>query len=161
NIAFIKYWGARDLDQAIPFNASISMTLSESVTVSTVAFDDGSDEPDRIEIAREDGSLERPPASFRERAERHLDRIRRWARRGGSFRVVPRNQFPTGAGLASSASGFAALTLAATKALGLDLTLPDLSSLARMSGSGSAARSVIGGYVEWGGEGEAAGHAIP
>lgn len=160
NIAFIKYWGARDLEQAHPVNASISMTLTECVSRSTVAFAEGSYEPDRIELVGEDGSLTLPPASFRERALAHLDRVRRWARHRGSFRVATRNSFPTGAGIASSASGFAALTLASTKALGLELTLPELSALARMSGSGSAARSVLGGYVEWSPVGDGAGHAV-
>ena len=160
NIAFIKYWGARDLEQALPVNASISMTLTECVSLSTVAFEDGSDEPDRIELAGEDGSLTPPPVSFRERALQHLDRMRRWSHKNGSFRVATRNSFPTGAGIASSASGFAALTLAATKALGLTLSTPELSDLARMSGSGSAARSVLGGYVFWSPEGKGAGHAI-
>ena len=160
NIAFVKYWGARDLAQANPMNASISMTLTECVSLSTVAFLDGSDEPDRIELVGEDGSFAPPPASFRVRALAHLDRVRRWARRDGSFRVATRNSFPTGAGIASSASGFAALTLASTKALGLLLSTPELSDLARMSGSGSAARSVLGGYVFWSPEGEGAGHAV-
>jgi diphosphomevalonate decarboxylase len=160
NIAFIKYWGARDLEQALPMNASISMTLAECVSRSTVAFTPGSDEPDRIELAGEDGSLTPPPPSFSVRALAHLERLRRWARRSGSFRVATRNSFPTGAGIASSASGFAALTMAATKALGLTLTTPELSDLARMSGSGSAARSVLGGYVEWSPEGLRTGHAV-
>jgi diphosphomevalonate decarboxylase len=160
NIAFIKYWGARDLDQALPVNASISMTLSECVTLTTVSFTEGSDAPDRIELVHEDGRLELPSASFRERALRHLDRIRRWGRKTGSLRVATRNTFPTGTGIASSASGFAALTLATVRALGLELPLADLSTLARMSGSGSAARSVLGGYVEWSAPGDAAGHAV-
>jgi len=160
NIAFIKYWGARDLERALPINASISMTLTECVSLSTVAFVEGSDEPGRIELVAEDGSLTAPAPSFRERALAHLDRVRRWAHRTGSFRVATRNSFPTGAGIASSASGFAALTLASTKALGLTLSTPELSDLARMSGSGSAARSVLGGYVEWSPEGEGAGHAV-
>ena len=160
NIAFIKYWGARDLERVLPMNASISMTLTECVSLSTVAFADAADEPDRIELADDDGALTRPPTSFSERALAHLDRMRRWSGRVGSFRVATRNSFPTGSGMASSASGFAALTLAATKALGLTLSTPELSDLARMSGSGSAARSVLGGYVAWSPEGEGAGHAV-
>ena len=160
NIAFVKYWGAHDLEQAIPMNASISMTLSECVSLSTVSFEDGSYEPDRIDLVAEDGSLSIPPVAFRARALAHLDRVRRWAKRGGSFRVATRNSFPTGSGIASSASGFAALTLAATRALGLSLSTSELSTLARMSGSGSAARSVMGGYVAWSAEGDA-GHATP
>src|SRR5262249_40893812 len=153
------YWGARDLVQALPINPSISMTLSESVTRSTVAFEEGSDEPDRIEIVRPDGSLEIPGLSFLDRASGHLGRVRRWAGRGGSFRVATPHSVPTGSGIASSASGFAALTLASSRALDLDLSVDDLSTLARMSGSGSAARSVLGGYVAWPGDGDASGHA--
>ncbi len=160
NIAFIKYWGGRDLDLVHPMNASISMTLTECVSLTTVAFFERSDEPDRIEIVCDDGTPVLPSASFRDRALRHLDRMRRWARRTGSFRVATRNSFPTGSGVASSASGFAALTIAATKALGLSLTGEELSDLARMSGSGSAARSVIGGYVEWSPVAEGAGTAV-
>src|SRR5262249_20303139 len=103
--------------------------------------------------------LEIPGLSFLDRASGHLGRVRRWAGRGGSFRVATRNSFPTGSGIASSASGFAALTLASSRALDLDLSVDDLSTLARMSGSGSAARSVLGGYVAWPGDGDASGHA--
>jgi len=159
NIAFIKYWGAKDLDQAVPVNTSVSMTLSECTSLSTVEFLDGGDGPDRIEIVGDGGSLTLPDAAFRERIERHLERVRRWTGRAGRFRVATRNSFPTGAGLASSASGFAALAIASTRALGLTLDVPELSTLARMSGSGSAARSVLGGYVEWSWDGGPGGHA--
>ncbi|HJQ99745.1 MAG TPA: diphosphomevalonate decarboxylase [Candidatus Polarisedimenticolaceae bacterium] len=159
NIAFIKYWGAKDLDQAVPVNTSVSMTLSECTSLSTVEFQEGADGPDRIEIVGEDGSLTLPDASFRDRIQRHLERVRRWTGRAGRFRVATRNSFPTGAGLASSASGFAALAIASTRALGLSLDVPELSTLARMSGSGSAARSVLGGYVEWSWDGGPGGHA--
>jgi diphosphomevalonate decarboxylase len=67
----------------------------------------------------------------------------------GAFRVATENTFPPAAGIASSASGFAAVTFGVTQALGLELATEQLSDLARRSGSGSAARSVLGGYVEW------------
>jgi len=159
NIAFIKYWGAKDLDQAVPVNPSVSMTLTECTSLSTVEFAEGRDGDDRIEIVGEDGSLTLPEAAFQERIQRHLERVRRWTGRAGRFRVATRNSFPTGAGLASSASGFAALAIASTRALGLTLDVPELSTLARMSGSGSAARSVLGGYVEWSWDGGPGGHA--
>ena len=159
NIAFIKYWGAKDLDQAVPVNTSVSMTLTECTSLSTVEFAEGADGPDRIEIVGEDGSLTLPEAGFRERIQRHLERVRRWTGRAGRFRVATRNSFPTGAGMASSASGFAALAIASTRALGLELDVAELSTLARMSGSGSAARSVLGGYVEWSWDGGPGGHA--
>ena len=68
----------------------------------------------------------------------HLDRIRQWAGRKEPVRVATRNSFPTAGGLASSASGFAALTLAAVGAFGKKASTRDLSLLARRSGSGSA-----------------------
>jgi diphosphomevalonate decarboxylase len=80
---------------------------------------------------------------------RHLDCLRTWADRAGSFRVATRNTFPSRAGLASSASGFAALTLAALRALGESVELAQASDLSRHSGSGSAARSFFGGLVRW------------
>jgi diphosphomevalonate decarboxylase len=79
----------------------------------------------------------------------HLDRIRRWAGWEGAFRVATRTEFPSAAGLASSAAGFSALTLACVAALDRMASPQELSALARLSGSGSAARSVFGGFVEW------------
>jgi len=78
-----------------------------------------------------------------------LDRVRQWAGRKEPLRVATRNTFPTAGGLASSASGFAALTLAAVAAFGKKPSQRELSLLARRSGSGSACRSIFGGFVEW------------
>jgi diphosphomevalonate decarboxylase len=148
NIAFIKYWGARDLDEALPMNPSISMTLEQCVTQCTAEVFDG--EKDEVWISEPDGGFGSPEPEFGRRMVRHLDRIRKWAGREERFRVATRNNFPGAAGLASSASGFAALTLAAAGALGKgDTPVEELSRLARRSGSGSAARSLLGGYVEW------------
>src|SRR5689334_8964339 len=82
------------------------------------------------------------------RASQHLDHIRALAKRNEFTRIVSRNNFPTGAGIASSASGFAALTVAACRAFGLNLPERDLSIVARL-GSGSACRSITAGFVEW------------
>lgn len=149
NIAFIKYWGALDLDRAIPVNASISMTLARCLSRCTVEFLAGSGDGDRVDLVDDDGSSRTAPEAFAFRILRHLERLRGWAGLVGAFRVATRNSFPSAAGLASSASGFAALTLAVTKALGATLDPGELSRLARESGSGSAARSALGGYVEW------------
>jgi diphosphomevalonate decarboxylase len=147
NIAFIKYWGATDLKRAIPHHPSISMTLKECCSRTTVEHrDEGEHE---IYLLHEDGSLQPATGSFHQRAAAHLDRMLEWAGRSGSFRVETRNSFPAAAGMASSASGFAALTLAAAEALGVELAPRERSELARRSGSGSASRSVFGGYVEW------------
>jgi len=148
NIAFIKYWGARDLDQALPMNPSISMTLEECVTQCTAEVLDG--EKDEIWISEPDGGFGSPEPDFARRMVNQLDNIRAWAKSEARFRVATRNNFPGAAGLASSASGFAALTLAAAGAVGKgDTPVAELSRLARRSGSGSAARSVLGGYVQW------------
>jgi diphosphomevalonate decarboxylase len=148
NIAFIKYWGIRDLEQTLPANSSISMTLEQCLTLCTVEAHGG--EKDEVWIAEPDGGFGLPEPEFSARIRRHLDTIRAWAGRDDRFRVATRNTFPSAAGLASSASGFAALTLAALGAIDRDDVAPEeLSRLARRSGSGSAARSVYGGYVEW------------
>ena len=149
NIAFIKYWGARDLDRAVPMNPSISMTLEHCVTQCTVEVLNHEGE-DEVWLAEPDGGFRSPEADFARRMREHLGRIRRWAGREEAVRVATRNSFPTAGGLASSASGFAALTLAAAGAFGKkNAPAKELSLLARRSGSGSASRSVFGGYVEW------------
>jgi len=142
NIAFIKYWGNLNDDLRLPMNGSISMTLDRLRTVTTVEFSPALAE-DRIEI---DG--EEPSPGAKARIVAHLDRLRTLAGKSLKARVASVNDFPTGAGLASSASGFAALTLAAAAALEMGLEDRELSLLARL-GSGSATRSIWGGYVEW------------
>jgi diphosphomevalonate decarboxylase len=165
NIAFIKYWGASDLEKAIPTNPSISMTLEHCVSKCTVEVLNHEGE-DEVWLAEPDGGFGTPEAGFAQRVRDHLGRIRRWAGREEAVRVATRNSFPTAGGLASSASGFAALTLAAAGAYGKGDAAPhELSLLARRSGSGSAARSVFGGYVEWprpkAGSGEEDSYAAP
>ena len=147
NIAFIKYWGARDLSRAIPENPSLSMTLSTCWSRCTVEH---RPEATGHEILWRGGEgFELAPPSFADRVAAHLDRLRDWAGVTGAFRVATENSFPSAAGLASSASGFSALTLAVLGALGREVSVAEQSALARSSGSGSAARSVIGGYVVW------------
>lgn len=140
NIAFVKYWGRKDEVLRLPENGSISMNLSNLITTTEVEF--GDFEKDSIEINGVEESLEN------NRGVKHLDRIRALAKIDQKARVVTSNNFPTGTGLSSSASGFAALTLAASKAAGLDLSEKELSILARQ-GSGSACRSIPDGFVEW------------
>jgi len=148
NIAFIKYWGARDLDRAIPMNTSISMTLEHCVTQCTVETL-GHGGEDEVWLAEPDGGFGTPDPDFAQRMRQQLDRIRKWAGRTEAVRVATRNTFPTAGGLASSASGFAALTLAAVGVFSKKASARDLSLLARRSGSGSACRSILGGFVEW------------
>ncbi len=147
NIAFIKYWGATDLEQAIPCNASISMTLRECVSRTTVRAL-GAGVADEVWHATDTG-LRAADGAFRDRALAHLARLRAWAGTDRGLAVATRNSFPADAGIASSAAGFAALTVATLGALEIDATPQELSILARRSGSGSASRSVMGGYVRW------------
>lgn len=138
NIAFIKYWGNRDQQLRIPANGSISMTLGGLQTRTTVRFDSGL-EQDQLTI---DGKQADP-----QRASSMLDLVRTLAGIHDHALVESTSDFPAGAGLASSAAAFAALSLAASQAAGVQLTASELSALAR-KGSGSAARSVFGGFVE-------------
>jgi|SRR5581483_3939386 diphosphomevalonate decarboxylase len=142
NIAFIKYWGNHDAKLRMPLNDSLSMNLDALTTETTVEFDDAL-ENDEIVIGGEPAD-EKTTA----RVVEHLNRIRQEAKLNAKARVHSRNNFPSAAGLASSASAFAALTLAATRAAGLELGERQLSILARQ-GSGSAARSIPAGFVEW------------
>jgi diphosphomevalonate decarboxylase len=158
NIALVKYWGKRDVALNLPATGSLSLTLDRLGTRTTVAFDDGA--TDRLIL---DGATAGEAATARVSA--FLDRVRARAEIARRALVTSDNSVPTAAGLASSASGFAALALAATRAAGLALSPPELSALARV-GSGSAARSIFGGFVEMArGEradgADAVAHALP
>lgn len=137
NIALVKYWGKRDARLNLPAAGSLSLTLAALVTETTVAFDPA--------LAEDELVLDGAPAPA-SRVTPFLDLVRERAGHATRARVVSRNDFPTASGLASSASGFAALALAASRAAGLELDARGLSILARR-GSGSAARSILGGFV--------------
>ena len=142
NLAFIKYWGNRNNTLRLPSNGSISVNLDGLFTRTTVSFQ-SSLPLDKLAI---NGREITGPG--RDRISYILDIIRGMANIHERAEVVSENNFPSGAGIASSASAFAALALAGSKAAGLNLSLPELSRLARR-GSGSAARSIPGGFVEW------------
>ena len=142
NIAFIKYWGNRDEQLRLPCNSSLSMNLSGLETHTTVRFD-----PDLQKDAFSlSGSQISGPAL--NRVAQFLDHVRSFANSDIYAQVESENNFPAGAGIASSASAFAALAMAASHALGLNLNEAQLSRLARR-GSGSASRSIPDGFVEW------------
>lgn len=151
NIAFLKYWGKRDAAQQWPANDSLSMTLSSLVTTT------------RAQVATSDqitinGSLVSRGDILGNKAWRHLDYLRSNEGFKAPLEISSTNNFPHGAGIASSASGLAALTLAAigawTGSSSMDMlaehgyTRERLSRLAHM-GSGSAGRSLWGGFVSW------------
>lgn len=142
NIALIKYWGKRDKDLFLPMNSSLSLTLEAFYTDTKVVFDE--------ELTADSFFLNGIEQSKTEikKISRFLDLFCEYTGERPFARVESFNFVPTAAGLASSASAFAALALAVADALKLDMTRQELSTLARR-GSGSSTRSLFGGFVEW------------
>ncbi len=145
NMALIKYWGKREEKLILPMNSSISMTFDETFNTKTsVLFTDRVPEDSfYINGVRQD-------LSDKDIMERFaiIDIMRRMAGTTSKAVVVSENSFPTAAGLASSASGIAAMVFAANSALKLGLGTKELSIIARQ-GSGSSCRSLSGGFVKW------------
>ena len=140
NIALIKYWGKRDSRLNLPAVGSISITLDGLWSETRVEFDPS--------LARDEFTLDgEQQADQAERVSACLDLLRERAGMRIAARIDCQNNFPTAAGLASSVSGFAALVAAANSALELGLNAREQSIIARR-GSGSAARSIFGGFVE-------------
>lgn len=139
NIALVKYWGKRDGGANLPAVGSLSITLDALRSRTRVAFDPAGRGDTVLLNGRED-------AVTAARVTACLDLLRRRAGVSHAARVESDNDFPTGAGLASSASGFAALAVAGAAALGLDLPAGELAEVARL-GSGSAPRSLFGGFA--------------
>jgi len=140
NIAVIKYWGKRDEKFVLPQNSSLSFTLDETLhTTTTVVFSS--------KFTQDNFWLNSEKISF-ERYAPVISLIRNLADTKDRVHIASINQFPTAAGLASSASGISALTSAACDALNLNLSKKQKSILSRQ-GSGSAARSIFGGCVLW------------
>lgn len=142
NIALIKYWGKRDEQLFLPMNNSISITLDQFYTTTSVTFQDDLASDVFVLDGVELGGAEQNKIST------FLDLVRKTTKHHGHAVVESSNNVPTAAGFASSASGFAALAAASTKALGYEISDAGLSTLARQ-GSGSACRSIYGGFVEW------------
>ena len=142
NIALIKYWGKRDQALFLPATGSFSMTLDGLSATTTVEFSD--------RLAADVVELDGRPVVGKalERFQMLFDRVRDLSGMDCPVRVASTNDFPTAAGLASSAAGGAALAAATSWAAGLDLGAHELSRLSRQF-SGSACRSVEGGFCEW------------
>jgi len=142
NIALVKYWGKGDEKLRLPVNSSAAIALDNLTTTTTVEFREDLAE-DKVKLVGE---------GFEEgevvKVIKHLDRIRELAGIKTRAEVVSQNSFPKAAGMASSASGFAALTVATAGAAELRLNEKELSILARQ-GSGSASRSIPGGVSVW------------
>jgi diphosphomevalonate decarboxylase len=141
NIALAKYWGKREGGGNYPAVPSLSVTLAGLATRTRVEL--------RDDVPSDQLLLNGEPADARglERATVLLDRVRKAAGTNARAVIESANDFPTASGLASSASGFAALAVAAIRAAGLDWDAETASDLARRS-SASAARSLFGGFVE-------------
>jgi diphosphomevalonate decarboxylase len=154
NIAFIKYWGNRDDALRLPANGSISMNLAGLETRTSVGFLK-SIQADTLSI-----NGETITGAALQRVSAFLELVRQMAGINTFAQVTSQINFPTRAGIASSAAAFAALSLAAAQAAGLALDEAGLSRLARR-GSGSACRSIPAGFVEWQmGRGEADSYAV-
>ncbi|GGC93880.1 diphosphomevalonate decarboxylase [Enterococcus wangshanyuanii] len=142
NIALIKYWGKKDEQLILPMNNSLSLTLDAFYTETCVEFDETLTE-DQFFL---DGTIQESKQTKKITA--FLDLVRQRHQIELFAKVDSQNFVPTAAGLASSASGLAALAGACNQALHLNLTDTELSRLARR-GSGSACRSIFGGFAEW------------
>ena len=141
NIALAKYWGKQKASGNFPAVPSLSITLAGLATRTEIVFEDG--------LSKDELTLGAVTAAepARTRVAGLLDRVRSQSTEKRFARVTTENDFPTASGLASSASGFAALAIAAVRAAGLDWDDARISDLARRS-SASAARSIFGGFVE-------------
>lgn len=142
NIALIKYWGKRNEQLFLPTNSSLSITLDRFYTTTTVEFVEG----EQKDVFYLNGELANENEQMK--ITNYLNLIRDFARVNYHAIIHSNNEVPTSAGFASSASGYAALAAASVKALGIETDGKTLSQLARR-GSGSACRSIYGGFVEW------------
>ena len=142
NIALAKYWGKRDLKLNLPQNSSLSATLENFGTKTEVSFSDSLKKDLIVLNGTSVSEVEHP------KIVKILNLIRERSNRKIYAEVITDNNFPTAAGLASSASGISALVAASVRALSLDLTISQISELCRL-GSGSACRSLFSGFVEW------------
>lgn len=142
NIALVKYWGKKESKDNLPINSSISLTLDNFYTITSVTYDKNLKQ-DELKI----DDIEIQGIEFL-RVTKFMDRIREMYKIPYYAYIDSKNHVPKKAGLASSSSAFAALAHAALKAYGINVSDKELSTLARI-GSGSASRSVFGGFVIW------------
>lgn len=141
NIALIKYWGKKDQQLKLPYTNSLSLTLDRFYTDTKATIIDS----DQDIVYLNNKLLD---ASQNKRILNYLTAIRKFYSFNDHFQIDSVNHVPTSAGFASSASGFAALAAAINETKQLNLSRRELSILAR-NGSGSASRSIYGGFVEW------------
>jgi diphosphomevalonate decarboxylase len=142
NIALVKYWGKKDAELIIPYTDSLSLTLDEFYTTTAVQYDP--------QLQHDEFVIDGQSVNEKNfiKLTKFMQYIREISGVTAFAKVTSTNHVPISAGLASSASAFAALAAAATKAAGMNLNRTELSRIARR-GSGSATRSLFGGLVEW------------
>ncbi|OMH86194.1 Diphosphomevalonate decarboxylase [Zancudomyces culisetae] len=160
NIAVVKYWGKRNNDLILPTNSSISCTLNQDhLNTKTTVRASSSYTDDRFWLNGIEETISNSPRlttvlvtlrAIRKEKEKTLGPLAEGEKPLSEWKlhIASENNFPTAAGLASSSSGYAALAVCISKVLELDLTASELSKIARR-GSGSACRSLYGGFVEW------------
>jgi diphosphomevalonate decarboxylase len=151
NIAFIKYWGQKDADSVLPYTDSFSMNLSNCYTIVEFEIHDDASKKELFIKDYKSNEFKKasPDALQKVLAFYHTARLHLKVKKDIGFTIKSENSFPKKAGIASSASFFSALALAFATAFGKKLSQQELSVLARLSGSGSACRSVPDGFVWW------------
>lgn len=147
NIAFVKYWGRRDDNLILPLNSSISMNISGCTTTTSCEWGDWSS--DSIKIKFQGKSLIEVEGVAREKALKVIERVRSKLGTKLKVKIESENNFPEATGIASSASGFSALTKALYESYGAELSEREMTIETRLSGSGSACRSIPDGFVLW------------
>ncbi len=147
NIAFVKYWGRRDDSLILPLNSSVSMNMSGCTTTTSCEW--GEWENDSIKIKYLGKEMIETTGVAREKSLKVVNRIRERLGTKLKVKIESENNFPEATGIASSASGFSALTKALYESYGENLSEREMSIETRLSGSGSASRSISDGFVVW------------
>lgn len=147
NIAFVKYWGRRDDTLILPLNSSVSMNMDTCTTTTSAEW--GDFETDSLRVTFQNKEPSELAGTQREKVMQIVERIRSRLGLSHKVHVISENNFPEATGIASSASGFSALTKALYEAAGKQLAEKELSIETRLSGSGSACRSIPSGFVLW------------
>lgn len=147
NIAFVKYWGRRDDGLILPQNSSVSMNLDSCTTTTSCEW--GEFEDDSIKVKFENKESVELSGVPREKALKIIERVRQKLGLNLKVKIESENNFPEATGIASSASGFSALTKALYESAGEQLSEKEMTIETRLSGSGSACRSIPTGFVVW------------
>jgi len=152
NIALVKYWGMKDAELFLPLNAHLSMNLSGCYTITEAELIDGDEDIIEVEFYKQSAKRLSADSIKVKNLLDQIDRIRELAKSSKRVKIHTVNNFPGDAGIASSASGFSALTAALLIVYGLRDKFEDkeeFSRQIRLCGSGSATRSAYDGFAEF------------